>query len=439
MDSALRNERLHSKSKSTDGDGRTFAQKDRDRLLYTSALRRLTEVTQVVSADNAHVFHNRLTHSLQVAQVGRRIAEHLCRTQPDILECTEGLDPDVVEAACLAHDLGHPPFGHTAEEELDRLAGSSIGGYEGNAQSFRIVTKLAFKSPNHRGLDLTRATLAALLKYPWKYGGNPQYPKKWGAYESEDRDFRFARALVNVDFVRTAEADLMDWADDVTYSVHDLEDFYRAGRIPLHLLANRRDDRERRDFFDDVFQRRADDGGIWKKFSREDLEEAFTDLVVTTFTITKAYTGTKEQRAKLRSFSARLIHRFIEGIKLRCPDSRDPSRTERVSEQDKEVAMLKELTWTYVISAPSLAASQRGQKEVISKLFEILIDAAMHQEKRAILPVYYKEQIEASQSEEETRRLVTDLIAGMTEQQAFAMYQRLAGISYGPSLEDILK
>src|SRR5262249_18124365 len=148
-----------------------------------------------------------------------------------------GIDPSVVEAACLAHDLGHPPFGHTAEEALDELA-KNFGGFEGNAQSFRIVTKLAFKSLKYPGLDLTRATLAAILKYPWLKGQNKQKPDKWGAYASEREDFKFARELGHLaPFQLTVEAALMDWADDVTYSVHDVEDFYRAGRIPMHLLA----------------------------------------------------------------------------------------------------------------------------------------------------------------------------------------------------------
>jgi dGTPase len=189
--------------------------------LYSSALRRLAEVTQVVSADSGYVFHNRLTHSLQVAQVGRRLAEKLLKRLPQIAGEMqfEGLDPDVVEAACLAHDLGHPPFGHIAEKELDILA-KNYGGFEGNAQSFRILTKLAFRSADYRGLDLTRATLAAVLKYPWLKGENPQNLDKFGAYESERKDFEFARELYPNRFAQTIEAALMDWADDITYSIH---------------------------------------------------------------------------------------------------------------------------------------------------------------------------------------------------------------------------
>src|SRR5580658_2750535 len=116
-----RNSRLHSPPETPEEDSRRPGQRDRDRILYTSAFRRLAEVTQVASPDNAQVFHNRLTHSLQVAQVGRSLAEKLRLSQPELADEVGGVDPDVVEAACLAHDLGHPPFGHTAEEELNAL------------------------------------------------------------------------------------------------------------------------------------------------------------------------------------------------------------------------------------------------------------------------------------------------------------------------------
>jgi dGTPase len=169
----------------------------------------LAEVTQVVSADSGYVFHNRLTHSLQVAQVGRRLAEKLLKRLPETTGdlAFEGLDPDVVEAACLAHDLGHPPFGHIAEKELDGLA-QRYGGFEGNAQSFRILSRLAFRSADYRGLDLTRATLAAVLKYPWLRGENPENLDKFGAYESERKEFEFARELYPNGYAQTMEAAL---------------------------------------------------------------------------------------------------------------------------------------------------------------------------------------------------------------------------------------
>ncbi len=160
--------------------GRTVAERDRDRILYTTALRRLAGVMQVVAPNEGHVVHNRLTHVLEVAQIARRLAERLirCTSRKDI-KAVGGLSAEIAEAAAFAHDLGHPPFGHVAEEELDALAvqAGSPDGFEGNAQSFRIVTKLATRRVKETGLDLSRATLAAILKYPWLRASNRVQPK----------------------------------------------------------------------------------------------------------------------------------------------------------------------------------------------------------------------------------------------------------------------
>lgn len=427
--STTRGRRFHDNKPNPEGDYRAPSQRDRDRVLYSSSFRRLAEVTQVVAANSGYVFHNRLTHSLQVAQVGRRIAEKLNLLQP---ETKEFVDPDVVEAACLAHDLGHPPFGHIAEQKLDTLA-KKIGGFEGNAQSFRIVTRLASRSPDYGGLDLTAATLAAILKYPWLRGGNPEKPSKWGAYSSERRDFEFACELLPGENQRTIEANLMDWADDITYSVHDLEDFFRAARMPLHLLAQR-ESRERNFFFDNVFERRKND----EEFSRkQDLKEAFRDLLVSTFSIPNAYNGSSAHRSALRNFTATLIGRYVGGTSI---DKANAVPRLRVDPDLRlEVIMLKELTWTYVIEAPSLAAQQYGQQKVIGDLYEIYSAAAKHRDKWGIFPTFYRERLELNKKiRDEILRIPIDLIASMTESQAIAMHRRLTGQSHSSGLEDIL-
>jgi dGTPase len=202
-------------------DWREPAERDCDRILYSSAFRRLTGVTQVVAADEGHVFHNRLTHSLQVSQVARRLAERLIRKDKSLTLRVGGIDPDVAQAAGLAHDLGHPPFGHVAEDELDHLVSEVHAvpdGFEGNAQSFRIVNALAHRAPppHPPGLNLTPATLNAILKYPWfreldpdddskpatefdpASGGKTLKTKKarkFGAYRLERDQFNAARTL----------------------------------------------------------------------------------------------------------------------------------------------------------------------------------------------------------------------------------------------------
>ena len=439
IDSDKRNARRHtvaSAKKSDPTDSRTPAQKDRDRLLYTSSLRRLAQVTQVVAADVSHVFHNRLTHSFQVAQVGRRLAERLLVLQGDLVPSSDGLDPDVVEAACYAHDLGHPPFGHIAEEELNNLAGTDIDGFEGNAQSFRTITRLAQHSPFHRGLDLTRATLAAVLKYPWRRGENPEYANKWGAYRSEEKDFDFAIQLGGRTNRRTLEAQLMDWADDITYSVHDLDDFYRAHKIPLHLLAERKYERERELFLEAALKRHPEGKGFWADPNA--LRESFNEIMIGLFPLSDRYSGKWKERAKLREFTSQLIGQYIGGTTLR---NHDGICELHINDHIQlEVAMLKELTWIYVIEAPSLVSQQFGQRQAIRKLFEIYFDASRHEKRHSLFPPYYREAIENSgKDEKQTKRIVIDLIAGMTEAQALAMHNRLVGVSVGSGLDEIVR
>jgi len=427
-----RNRRLHTKPVVQEGEHRSPAQKDKDRIIYTSAFRRLAEVTQVVSPSDAHVFHNRLTHSLQVAQVGRSLAERL-RQDPDDCDSIGGIDPETVEAACLAHDLGHPPFGHTAEELLNTLVGSAAGGFEGNAQSFRIVTKLAFKSTSHAGLDLTAGTLAAILKYPWLKGQNKKKPHKWGAYKSELKDFEFARTVSPPQkLARSPEAALMDWADDVTYSVHDLEDFFRAGRIPVHLLARASESLERQHFFDDVYRRRAADREFPK---RAVMEEAFGNILSFYWRIYEPYSGTREHRSRLRYFTSQLIHRYVNGVQV----DKKKKTVEINPEYEKEVTILKELTWTYVIEAPGQSLQREGQRSVIRRLFEVYSDAADSEKTWSIFPEYYREELRSTGSACARQRIVVDLIAGMTEPQVVEAYRQILGAWPFQSMEDITR
>lgn len=419
-------------------DNRSPFQRDRDRILYTSAFRRLAGVTQVFSADEGHVFHNRLTHSLEVAQVARRIAERLLGDGCDEAEKLGGLDPDVVEAAALAHDLGHPPFGHTAEEELDELVRQAgiPDGFEGNPQSFRIVTKLALRSPYHEGLDLTRATLNAILKYPWFREGTGTRYRKRGAYRSEQTEFGFARALVPPgDERKSLEAEIMDWADDVTYAVHDVADFFRAGLVPLDRLCSDNDDSERRRFFDGVFARhRQPEDSLGHP--RAELEQAFEDLVAF-IPVDEIHLGTKKHRAALRSTTAGLIATYVRAVQLDASAIEGGSRLRiEPAKHKKEVIMLKELTWHYVILNPSLASKQFGQRRIIRDLFNIFHSAARSPKDQTVFPFAYRELIQAAGgSGAEVTRLVTDMIAGMTEQQAASLHRRVTGTSLGSALD----
>jgi dGTPase len=427
-DQVYRDARFYENSGAVGGEFRTPAQRDRDRILYSSALRRLAEITQVVSPDSGYVFHNRLTHTLQVAQVGRRLAERLNYLHEKEVQESSGLDPDVVEAACLAHDLGHPPFGHLAEHELNHKV-DDAGGFEGNAQSFRIITRLAFRSQNYNGLDLSRATLGAVLKYPWLRNGNSENRKKWGAYESEKDHFDFGRERDLGAFQPSIEAQLMNVADDITYSVHDLEDFYRAGRIPLHLLASR-DGQERARFFDDVFRRKADDASFIK--NRSSLEEAFTEMVTVRFWLRESYSGTADHRAALRGFTGQLIDRYIRAIHLQVVGNRVEMRIDQ--DLEHEISMFKQLVWTYVIDAPSLATQQIGQAQIVKKLFDVFCDSALSTNPR-LFPPFYRERLDGASSDPEKRRTCADFISGLTETQCINIFHRITGSMAGSSTE----
>jgi len=431
----------------SDGDSRTDFQRDRDIVLYTSALQRLSGITQVVSAGTGHVFHNRLTHTLQVAQVGRRLSEKLQIKQPELAKQYGGLHEDVVEAACLAHDLGHPPFGHVAESVLNRLAGSEIEGFEGNAQSFRIVSELAFRSPDYSGLNLTRATLRAILKYPWSYAARPaeksdpsKKKNKWGAYKSEAQAFEHATGHATGPVARCAEAEIMDWADDLTYSVHDVEDFYRAGLIPLHALRPQAKGvpatSERGRFLEYVWAHR-DDIDELRGFSQVDLESMLRELIFATFTLDGPYEGTRVQRAGLRTFTSNLVDRYINGLKL-CETKTTGEVVEKNQQLQSEVALLKQLTWFYVIEAASLATQQHAQKQIIKYLYAVLRNEARRRPTN-LLPPYYRERLKSiPPGDNQEKRVVVDLIAGMTEAQATAVYQRLNGIVAGSVLDKVL-
>lgn len=429
-----RYDRLHSDSPP---DNRSAGQRDRDRVLYTSAFRRLAGVTQVASADEGHVFHNRLTHSLEVAQVARRVAEKLSREQP--AEAGElGLDPDVAEAAALAHDLGHPPFGHTVEKELDRLVTerSVMDGFEGNPQSFRIVTKLSLRSPRSDGLNLTRATLAAMLKYPWLRGTAGKRKEKWGAYHTEEPELVWASELLHGSSgTRTAEASIMDWADDVTYAVHDAADFFRAGLIPLERLCAPRDEAERRRFLDGVFALHPDPEDSLG-FPKKELEESF-ERMIAFFAVRERYVGSKAQRVHLRSQSAGLISTYVKAISLRKGETRGAGPVEIDPVAQREVAMLKQLTWQYVILNPALTTKQYGQRRVVGQLFEIFYDAAADSRRRdlSIFPYAFRDLFRSTEGDANAiTRLVADLIASMTEQQAVSLCLRLTGVSMGSAL-----
>jgi dGTPase len=411
-------------------DSRSPAQVDRDRILYSTAFARLAEVTQVVAAERGHVFHNRLTHSIKVGQLARRLAEKLLREQPEEAAALGGLDPDVAEAAGLAHDLGHPPFGHIAEETLHRLVqkkGKLMDGFEGNAQSFRIVAKLAVSdalpktgAKTIEGLNLTRATLNGILKYPWLYNQNVNKKNKWGAYRSEEILFDWVRSRQPFGgFAKSIEAELMDWADDITFAIHDLVDFFCAGQIPLERLGDESGSAEREAFFREVLDRNPE-----LRDRRSSFEDAFA-TIVELFVIDRRYTGTVKQRRHIWQLSTVLISRFADAIRLRTGQDESPVSIDQYAKD--QIRVLKELTWHYVILHHELATGQHGQQRIIETLFTTLLDAAHSRKQWKLFPVSLQERLEEHRSDPAIVRIVTDHLASMTEKEASRQFRALSG------------
>lgn len=413
-------------------DYRTPAQVDRDRILYSRHFQRLAEVTQVVSADRGYVFHNRLTHSLKVAQLARRMAEKFTKEQKSQVMRLGGLDPDTAEAAGLAHDIGHPPFGHIAEIALNALTKKAglRDGFNGNPQSFRIVTKLGIGdavaertgAPVSRGLNLTRGTLDGILKYPWFHSRNAQQPDKWGVYNTERRIFSWVRkGYARGSQKRSLEAELMDWADDITYAVHDVVDFYCAGQIPLDRLADQNDPAERDAFLSEVFLRR-------KKISAKSaaLEGAFREVMELFAAINRRYDGSLRQRKDLWQLITVLISRYVSKIHLR-ERGNSASLVQCEPRATAEIFMLKELTWHYVILRPELAVQQHGQRQAIQTVWSALLNDAM-KSRSTLFPLEYQEELDRAKRDTHLRkRIVADYIASMSETELMRVYQALRG------------
>jgi len=441
MVSNCREERLHGTAKH--GDQRSPFQIDRDRICYCSAFRRLAQVTQVVSASEGSVFHNRLTHSLKVAQVGKRLAEKLIKDtsadNPDLLEECGGLDPDVVEASALAHDLGHPPFGHIAEQELNELARGEklLDGFEGNAQTFRIITKLESNRSEYQGLDLTRATLNATLKYPWLCDKNEtrKRAKKYSVYDIDKEEFYLVRPLLKEgqkDDRQTLEASIMDFADDVTYSVHDFEDFYLAGLIPLRVLLQ---DKEEFSKFIDKWKTNIHD---------EELKEEIINKQENFKMILEMYplVNTADSFPQLKMLSSTIIQKYIHSVSITNTYGKH-GYLSRPLKTEVELQFLQQVVRQYVIFNPRLTTQQHGQRQIIKKLFNFYLDAIKNKKVDSIplrfLSTVFSDRLKNLDNHDcEKVRIAVDIVASFSELEAVTMYRRLIGVDQGSVMDYIM-
>ena len=438
MNQIQRQERQYGSSLSS-GDQRQVFQIDRDRIIYSVAFRRLAQVTQVVSVNEGSLFHNRLTHSLKVAQVARRIAENLLNTtDKEIIDELGGLDPDVVEAAALAHDLGHPPFGHIAEEELNALAEEAklSDGFEGNAQTFRILTKLEPHRFEYPGLNLTRATLNAVLKYPWQKKRDQgdhlshKQSKKYAVYDNDAQAFCFVRSDQKDKKAecQSLEASIMDFADDITYSVHDLEDFYLAGLIPIDSLSQ--SDHEFEVFIAEWLQ-------ILKNKNLEILinsDEKKKKLRKLINSYQENFTSI-EKITKIKRTGSELIQKYIQSASIQ-KEYGSYGYLKYSEEIELELKFLQRIVWKYVILNPRLATQQMGQRKIIKTLFEIYSEI-VQKEKLDLIPSKFKKANKLNILDDNSQRMAIDIVASFSEPEAVTMFRRLTGIEQGSVMDYI--
>ncbi|GAA1493419.1 deoxyguanosinetriphosphate triphosphohydrolase [Curtobacterium herbarum] len=394
------------------GSRRSDFARDRARLLHSSALRRLAAKTQVLSPTTGLDFaRNRLTHSLEVAQVGRELADSL------------GLDPDVVDTACLAHDIGHPPFGHNGETAVNAWA-VGIGGFEGNAQTLRLLTRLEPKvygdDGRAYGLNLTRASLDASCKYPWPasqgVGEASSGRTKFGFYDDDHEAFAWLRAGAPRR-QRCIEAQVMDLSDDIAYSVHDFEDAVVAGFIDVAALGDRVGE-------NDIVT--AMHAWVGDDLSRDELLEAFDRLRGMSLWMT-AYDGSRQDQARLKNLTSQLIGRFARTATTATRDSYASGSLVRFAasvvtppEIIGEIAVLKGIVAAFVMTQGDRQPVYEDQRRILTEL----LDAVAEREDTALEPGFAADW-RAAGDDAGRIRAVVDQVASLTDQGAIAWHKRL--------------
>jgi len=350
--------------------GRTAFERDRARLVHSANMRRLGAKTQVLAPGSVDDFsRTRLTHSLEVAQIGREMGRAL------------GADPDLVDTACLAHDIGHPPFGHNGELALAKVA-ENIGGFEGNAQTFRVLTRLEPKitkpDGTSAGLNLTRASLDACIKYPWGYADRPTLPNgklspKFGVYADDRPVFDWVRAnsISGADGKprKSFEAQIMDLADDIAYSVHDVEDAIVGGRVDFRFLD---DD----DLVWQVIMSIQDWYGDW--YSTDELAQAIERLRETGY-LRPNFDGTRGALAALKDATSSLIGRFSGAAQIATkgqygaePLTRYQAELVVPVDTKMEIMALKGIAVHFVMYPRQATPFAVRQREVVAELFQML-------------------------------------------------------------------
>lgn len=392
---------------------RTDFERDRARILHSAALRRLGAKTQVLGPASDDFVRTRLTHSLEVAQIGRELGKML------------GADPDVVDAVCLSHDLGHPPFGHNGERILDELA-TECGGFEGNAQSLRIVARLEPKVTDANGktvgLNLTRATLDAICKYPWARGEGPdavKSAKKFSVYEDDRQLFDWMRVGAPTGR-RCLEAQIMDLSDDIGYSVHDVEDAIATHSFDPQRLANQED----LDSIIDVTTR-------WygSAISADELGAA-ADRLQASHRWLHSFHGTYGDLAAMKEMTSSLIGRFLVATVQATREEFGEDNLGRYRadliiprETRAEITLLKGIAATYVMEPRETEPVYYQQRTILADLVDALWNAGPD-----ALETPFAYAWRAAENEAGRQRVLIDQVASLTDISANRWHAQHCGM-----------
>lgn len=452
----INEKRRHIPLESTE-EYRSDYRRDYARVLHSPSFRRLENKTQLFPGNESDFFRNRLTHSLEVAQIAKSISLKIKKDYPEL---ATNIEPDVCEIAGLIHDLGHPPFGHNGEAALDRCM-KKFGGFEGNAQTLRIITRLEKKerddclfdsngTDRRFGLNLTARTIAAAIKYdriiPLEREDNEKIVK--GYYESEldiVNEVKKSLGAVNsegnvVDSFKTIECSIMDLADDIAYSTYDIEDAFKAGFLTPYDLMSADDNilqqivdklsdskiimsvSEVRStilgLFVDVWQKSVDD---IRSISLSDglYEEKVLSTFVTSYKYSKKMASDGFMRTQFTSF---IVKRFIDGI-IYHANKEYPILSEVSFDEEilKEVNILKQFAFVSLINSSKVKVSENRGQEIVDKIFlKLSLDNGYK-----LLPEDFQAVYHHLQSDKDRNRLISDFIAGMTDRYALEFFGRL--------------
>ncbi|MFD0587132.1 deoxyguanosinetriphosphate triphosphohydrolase family protein [Paenibacillus sp. GCM10027627] len=435
----IRKLRLYDTENTHSSEDRDEYEKDYARLIQSPAFRRLQGKSQVFAAGSGDYYRTRLTHSLEVSQIAREVARRLGKTYPFLAGNEHPglmLVPEVVECASLAHDLGHPPFGHKGEEVLDRILRERYGvPYEGNAQNFRILMFLEKRAESERGLDLSAATLLAINKYPYCMN-EPSRMK--GVYPMEWIGIQYLRDLWGMpEGCSTLEAQLMDLCDDIAYSTHDIEDGIRAGKIIVT-----------EDFFEDdrlvdaVAQEIIDDPASMAavQWEQTNLKEMVRSVLEDYYKQWKTIyvQNDRETSRTRREMKARWVSKFASGVGIIDDPKKGWKRVTFVKDgaEDFELLrtmeILKKLAWVTLIKDFRVQRLQKRSENMLQRLWDSL---EQYETGRLILPPDWVESYEKHKHEWPWERLVADYIAGMTDAYAEKVYTELFASRIGSIYE----